>query len=243
MGSSNTYTHLLELDDVRSGYGETEVLNGISMTVDEGEVVALIGRNGAGKTTTLRTIMGHIIPTTGMINYRGDDISQRDVAKTAQQGITLVPEDRQIFPGLSIRENAKISEVGPTHNEGWDVDDALSLFANLEGKENRPGSALSGGEQQMLAIARALVSGPELLVLDEPTEGLAPKIVDEVAGIIADLKSRGLTILLVEQNVETAIDLADRVYVLDRGEIVFEGTTKEFNANEQIKERYLGVSE
>lgn len=233
---------LLELNAVHAGYGETKVLNGISMTVDEGEVVTLIGRNGAGKTTTLRTILGHLTPSAGTITYDGEDVSEIGVAETAQRGVTLVPEERQIFPGLSIRENMAISEVGKNKRDGWEIDDALSLFANLQGKDDRRGSALSGGEQQMLAIARALVAGPELLVLDEPTEGLAPKIVDEVADIIADLKSRGQTILLVEQNVEAAVDLADRVYVLDRGMIVFEGRASAFEADERIKERYLGVS-
>ncbi len=187
-------------------------------------------------------ILWYITPSQGTIRYGDTEITSLGAAKTAQLGITIVPEERQIFPQLTVRENAEVSHIGKGDRDGWDIDEALSIFENLGTKGDQLGSTLSGGEQQMLAISRALVFGPEILILDEHTEGLAPQIVTEVAEIISNLKSQGLTILLVEQNVEVAVDLADRVYALDRGKIVFEGTAAEFESNEEIKKQHLGVS-
>jgi branched-chain amino acid transport system ATP-binding protein len=234
---------LLELSDVHAAYGETRVLHGIDLHVDRGKVVALVGRNGAGKTTTLRTITGAVAPTSGTITYDGENVSGFTPTETARAGVSLVPEDRRIFPGLTVRENLAIAELGGAADaRRRSIDDVLGMFENLAEREHNPGAALSGGEQQMLAVARALVAGGDLLLLDEPTEGLAPTIVRRVAEVIADLNDEGTTVLLVEQNVEVAMELADRVYVLDRGEIVYEGTPAELRANEDVMARHLGVT-
>lgn len=234
---------LLELADVRAAYGETRVLHGVDLHVDHGEVVALVGRNGAGKTTTLRTITGAVAPTSGSIIYDGEDVTGLTPTETARTGISLVPEDRRVFPGLTVRENLQIAELGGAKDaQRRSVEDVLGMFENLTEREHNLGAALSGGEQQMLSVARALVAGGDLLLLDEPTEGLAPNIVRRVADLIAELNDEGMTVLLVEQNVEVALGLADRVYVLDQGEIVWEGTPEQLRAEEDVMGRHLGVT-
>lgn len=234
---------MLSVDDVFSGYGETEVLHGVSLDINEGEIVSLVGRNGAGKTTTLRTIMGRLQPTSGTITYRGEDISTSDATETANQGIGLVPEERRIFPELTVRENLEVAAYGSTDtSESMSVDEALSLFENLSDREENEGSALSGGEQQMLTIARALVNGADLVMLDEPTEGLAPYIVEDVMNTIRELNDRGISILLVEQNVHVCLELADRNYVIDQGEIVWHGQSQELEDNQDIMNKYLSVA-
>lgn len=233
---------LLEVDEIRAGYGPTEILTGVSIRVHPGEVIALVGRNGAGKTTTLQTILGNVTPHGGTVRFDGSDLTEAGPVETASQGVILVPEERRIFPGLTVRENLTVPTHGGGSGERWSLTDTVNLFTNLEERLDNRGSDLSGGEQQMLAIARGLVAGPELLMLDEPTEGLAPKIVDEVERTIRTLKERGLTILLVEQNIDVATRLADRFYVLDRGRIVFDGTKDEFVNNDDVRERHLGVT-
>ncbi|WP_312912520.1 ABC transporter ATP-binding protein [Natronosalvus caseinilyticus] len=234
---------LLELESVDAGYGETRVLHDLSLTIDEGEIVSLIGRNGAGKTTTLRSIMGIIMPTSGTIAYRGEDITQLDATATAKRGLSLVPEERQIFPELTVRENLELASYGGADDvDSLSVDEALETFENLAEREGNAGSSLSGGEQQMLAIARALVAGADLILLDEPTEGLAPYIVQDVMDIIEDLNDRGITVLLIEQNVHVGLALADRNYVINQGEIVWEGTSAELEADEEVLDRFLGVT-
>ncbi|MFC7231137.1 ABC transporter ATP-binding protein [Saliphagus sp. GCM10025308] len=234
---------LLELEDVDAGYGETRVLHDLSLAIDEGEIVSLIGRNGAGKTTTLRSIMGIITPTSGTIAYRGEDISQLDATATAKRGLSLVPEERQIFPELTVRENLELASYGGADEvDSLSVDEALETFENLAERHENAGSSLSGGEQQMLAIARALVAGADLILLDEPTEGLAPYIVQDVMDIIEDLNDRGITVLLIEQNVHVGLALADRNYVINQGEIVWEGTSAELEADEEVLDRFLGVT-
>ena len=242
-GRQNEDRPLLSIEDVDAGYGETQVLRDLSMHVEKGEVVSLVGRNGAGKTTTLRTINGILHPTTGSVWYRGEDISTVDATGTAVRGVSLVPEERQIFPELTVLENLRLAEHGGSDGaHSVSVDEALGMFENLEGRTDNDGSSLSGGEQQMLAIARALVAGADLMLLDEPTEGLAPYIVEDVVGIIADLNDRGITVLLVEQNVQVGLDLADRNYVINQGEIVWEGTSTELENSQRVLDRYLGVS-
>lgn len=236
---------LLAVENVDAGYGETQVLRGLSMAIHEGEVVSLVGRNGAGKTTTLRTINGILQPSSGAVIYRGEDISQLDATKTAKRGISLVPEERQIFPELTVMENLRLAAFGGSENEdshSVSVDEALSMFENLAQRTENPGSSLSGGEQQMLAIARALVAGADLVLLDEPTEGLAPYIVQDVMDIVRDINERGITVLLVEQNVQVSLELADRNYVIDRGQIVWEGTSRELEDSRDVLDRYLGVT-
>lgn len=234
---------LLDVDGVTAGYGETTVLRDLSMHVDSGEVVSLVGRNGAGKTTTLRTVNGIVHPTAGSVRYRGDEISGLDPDETAKRGISLVPEERQIFPELTVMENLELAAFGGSDAaESLAIDEVLAMFENLRERTDNTGSSLSGGEQQMLAIARALVAGADLMLLDEPTEGLAPYIVQDVIDIVDDLNERGITVLLVEQNVHVALELADRNYVIDQGEIVWEGTSEALEESRAVLDRYLGVS-
>jgi len=234
---------LLSLEGIDAGYGETQVLRDLSMHVGEGEIVSLVGRNGAGKTTTLRTINGILHPTAATNRHRGEEIPTVDPTGTAKRGISLVPEERQIFPDLTVRENLELASYGGSEDAySVSVEEALGLFENLQDRTDNDGSSLSGGEQQMLAIARALVAGADLVLLDEPTEGLAPYIVEDVMEIIRDLNDRGITVLLVEQNVQVGLDLADRNYVIDQGEIVWEGTSAELEDDRTVLDRYLGVS-
>jgi branched-chain amino acid transport system ATP-binding protein len=236
---------LLELEDVHGGYGETEVLSGVTMDVEEGEVVTLVGRNGVGKTTTLRSIVGVVQPTDGEIRFRGEEITGSPSEEVARDGIGFVPEERRVFPGLTVTENLKMGRFGGTdtaHRRSIEDIWELDAFENLRERKTSRGADLSGGEQQMLAIARALVAGADLLLLDEPTEGLAPIIVERVADLVRELNEEGITVLLVEQNVAVASALADRVYILDKGNIVYEGTPEELDADEDVRDRHLGIS-
>ncbi|KAB1191118.1 MULTISPECIES: ABC transporter ATP-binding protein [Haloferax] len=234
---------LLSVRDLVSGYGSTRVLQGIDLDVERGSVVTLIGRNGVGKTTTLRTLLGSVTPTSGSVTFDGKDITHLSPEKTAREGIALVPEERRVFPGLTVRENVEIGRIGGRQDiDKPTVDEIIDEFENLVRHRNSKGANLSGGEQQMLAIARALVSAPDLLMLDEPTEGLAPSIVKQVQRKIKQLNDEGATILLVEQNVQVALDAADYVYILDKGQVVHEGPADEVAASDEILDRYLGVS-
>ena len=234
---------ILSLDGVHAGYGETRVLTDLSLSIDEGEVVSLVGRNGAGKTTTLRSIMGIIEPTAGTVAYRGEDVTRLDATATAKRGLAFVPEGRQIFPELSVRENLEIAAYGGAPDvDSLSVEEALETFESLRDRAGNHGSSLSGGEQQMLTIGRALVSGADLFLLDEPTEGLAPYIVQDVMDMVEELNDRGITVLLVEQNVHVGLALADRNYVINQGEIVWEGTSAELEDDEEVMDRYLGVT-
>lgn len=234
---------ILTLDGVYSGYGETTVLRDVDLSVAEGEIVSMVGRNGAGKTTTLRTINGILKPTEGTVTHRGEDISTLDPAATARRGISLVPEERQIFPELTVRENLQLAAHGGADDaDKLTVDEAIDRFSNLQERMDNSGSSLSGGEQQMLAIARALVAGADVLLLDEPTEGLAPQIVEDVVDIVRELNDQGITIFLVEQNVHVCLELADRIYIIDQGQIVWEGTSEALEDQERLMDRYLGVT-
>jgi branched-chain amino acid transport system ATP-binding protein len=235
---------ILEVEGLRAGYGETEVLQGVSFDVEDGEVASLIGRNGVGKTTTLRSIMGAIETRSGSVTFRGEDVTDTDAVGTAKRGIGFVPEDRRVFPGLTVEENLRMGRLGGATESSHrrSVDEVLSTFENLRERRHNRGANLSGGEQQMLAIARALVAGADLLLLDEPTEGLAPIIVERVQEVVEDVNDEGISILLVEQNVAVATALADHVHVLDHGEIVFSGTSEDVEADEEVLDRHLGVS-
>ena len=232
---------LLSVSDLDAGYTEMDVLDGVSIEVGEGEIVAVVGRNGAGKTTLLRCILGSIRPHAGTIEFRGEPLPE-EVIETVRAGVTLVPEDRRILPGLTVQENLELARLGGSE-EGyrWSIERVFETFENLAAGRHRKGGNLSGGEQQMLAMGRALVAGPRLLLLDEPTEGLAPAIVDRIEDIIAELNDEGIAILLVEQNLGVALRLADRIYVLDQGRIVYEGTPAELEEREDVIDRYLGV--
>ncbi len=234
---------MLEVEGIHTYYGLSHILFGVSLRVEPGEVVALLGRNGAGKTTTLRSIMGLVPPKEGRIRYKGEDITGQAPYLLARKGIGYVPDDRRIFADLTVGENLEIAAKPPANDWGWEWDreKVYELFPVLREKESHKGGHLSGGEQKMLAIARALMGNPELLLLDEPTEGLAPLLVRDLEEQIRKLKELGLTVLLAEQNVRSALRLSDRCYVIDNGQIRFEGTVEELKANEEISRKYLLV--
>ena len=229
---------ILEVRGIDAYYGLGLILRGLTLSVTEGEVVALLGRNGAGKTTTLRCITGLTPPRAGEIRYKGRDIVRADAHRISQMGIALVPETRGIFSYLTARENLAIARRPGSR---WQLETVLERFPTLRELLDRKGRLLSGGEQQMLAIARALLTGPDLLLLDEPSQGLAPLVVNTVMGTIRDLKNERVSMLLVEQNAEMALQLADRVYVIDHGTVVFEGTPDRLRADRQVMTTYLGV--
>lgn len=229
---------ILEVQNIHTYYGISHVLQGVSLNIDEGEVVGLLGRNGAGKTTTLRSIMGLTPPERGHIRYKGNDIAGKQPFVVARMGISYVPGHRGIFSYLTAMENLQI-----VYNPGsrWSIDTVVQKFPKLMELKGRQGRHLSGGEQQMLAIARALVMGPELILLDEPSQGLAPIIVEVVMGMIKELKRERVSMLLVEQNVEMAVEIVDRVYVIDQGVVVFKGKPYELMQDLEISKKYLGV--
>jgi branched-chain amino acid transport system ATP-binding protein len=229
---------ILQVENIETFHGIGHILHGLSLAVAEGEVVALLGRNGAGKTTTLRSITGLTPPKSGKVIYRGKSIAGLDPHKVSRMGIALVPETRDIFSYLTVRENLAIAERKASR---WQLETVLERFPTLKERMHHKGRELSGGEQQMLAIARALLTGPELLLLDEPSQGLAPLVVDAVMGTIRTLKQERVSMLLVEQNAEMALQLADRVYIIDHGTVVFEGTPARLRADKQITGTYLGV--
>ena len=229
---------MLELKNVDAFYGLGHILHGLSLSVSEGEVVALLGRNGAGKTTTLRSITGLTPPKSGQVLYKGADISGLGPHVISRKGIAMVPETRDIFSYLTVKENLAIAE---RRGSRWRMDSVLERFPGLKTRLGHKGRELSGGEQEMLAIARALMTGPELLLLDEPSQGLAPLVVSAVMNTIRELKSQRVSMLLVEQNAEMALQLADRVYVIDHGTVVFEGAPAQLRADTSITATYLGV--
>ena len=229
---------MLELKNVDAFYGLGHILHGLSLSVSEGEVVALLGRNGAGKTTTLRSITGLTPPKRGQVLYKGADISGLGPHVISRKGIAMVPETRDIFSYLTVKENLAIAE---RRGSRWQMDGVLERFPGLKTRLGHKGRELSGGEQEMLAIARALMTGPELLLLDEPSQGLAPLVVSAVMDTIRELKSQRVSMLLVEQNAEMALQLADRVYVIDHGTVVFEGAPAQLRADANITATYLGV--
>jgi branched-chain amino acid transport system ATP-binding protein len=229
---------ILEVKGIDTFYGLGHILHGLSLSVAEGEVVALLGRNGAGKTTTLRSVTGLTPPKKGEILYKGRNIAGLDAHRISQIGIALVPETRGIFSYLTARENLAIAQ---RKGSRWQLDTVLGRFPALRERLESKGHLLSGGEQEMLAIARALMTGPDLLLLDEPSQGLAPLVVNAVMDTIRELKNQRVSMLLVEQNAEMALQLADRVYVVDHGTVVFEGTPERLRADQQVTATYLGV--
>jgi branched-chain amino acid transport system ATP-binding protein len=229
---------ILQIKAIDTYYGLGHILHGLSLEVAEGEVVALLGRNGAGKTTTMRSITGLTPPKKGEILYKGRNIAGLDAHRVSQMGIALVPETRGIFSYLSTRENLSIAQ---RRGSRWQMDDVLGRFPALRERLESKGRLLSGGEQEMLAIARALLTGPDLLLLDEPSQGLAPLVVNAVMDTIRELKKQHVSMLLVEQNAEMALQLADRVYVVDHGTVVFSGTPAQLRADQQVTATYLGV--
>ena len=234
---------LLEVRDIETAYGLSRVLFGVSIDVRAGECVCLLGRNGVGKTTTMRSIMGLTPPQRGRVTWKGRDITGWPSYRIARAGIGFVPEDRRIFPDLTVWENLDVaSRAGRTGTSmGWTVERVFDLFPKLRELAGRNGGFLSGGEQQMLTIARTLMGNPDLLLLDEPSEGLAPLVVDHLQEQIARLKREGLTILLAEQNTEFSLSLADRVYVLEKGQIRFSGPAAQLRDSEALRHELLAL--
>jgi branched-chain amino acid transport system ATP-binding protein len=229
---------ILEIRNANTFYGLGHILHDLSLQVEQGEVVALLGRNGAGKTTTLRSITGLTPPQSGEIRFKGRNIAGLAAHRISRLGIALVPETRDIFSYLSVKENLSIAQRGGSR---WQMDAVLARFPSLRERLKHKGHELSGGEQEMLAIGRALMTGPDLLLLDEPSQGLAPMVVNAVMETIRELKQQHVSMLLVEQNAEMALQLADRVYVIDHGSVVFEGTPAALRADKGVTATYLGV--
>lgn len=232
---------MLEVKDIHTFYGSSHILFGLSLAVKQGEIVGILGRNGVGKTTTLRSIIGLNPPRHGTIEFNGEDITGRTPYALSSNGIGFVPEDRRIFPNLTVDENLGVAIRRPKEGDGWTMEKIYVLFPKLGMLSTRKGGHLSGGEQQMLTIARTLMLNPKLLLLDEPMEGLAPTIVSSLGKQIKDLGNQGITILLSEQNVKAAVRLIGRCYVIEKGTVKFEGTTEELVQNEEVGRRYLGV--
>jgi branched-chain amino acid transport system ATP-binding protein len=230
---------MLEVEAINSFYGDSHVLFDISLEVEEHEVVALLGRNGAGKTTTLKTIAGILAPRSGSIRFAGEPIDGLTSHLIARRGLQLVPEERRIFTTLSVEENLRLAALNAP--EPRPADEIFEIFPRLRERRRAMGATLSGGEQQMLAIARALIRAPRLMLLDEPFEGLAPVIVEDLVALCARLAETGATIVIVEQDVRAALLLAKRVYVLNNGHIVFAGTREELQADPELTSRYLGI--
>ncbi len=233
---------LLGVDGIDTYYGESHALQGVSLEVPAGTVVGLLGRNGAGKTTTLKSVMGIEPPRRGSIVFAGRELSRLAPYRIARHGIGYVPEERGIFPSLSVEENLTLARpFGQVTGERWDLARIYELFPRLRERRANMGNGLSGGEQQMLSIARALMLSPRLLILDEPTEGLAPVVVAEIAGVVEHLKAAGMTMLLVEQSYPFAARLADRLYVLGKGRIRWSGTPAELDAAPEVKHTWIGI--
>ncbi len=238
----NKPTSILEMSDVHTFYRDTHILFGVSMEVPTGSVVALLGRNGMGKTTTLRSIIGFTPPREGKVTFRGANIAGLKPYQIARRGLALVPQGRLIFQSLSVKENLTMAARGGDKPEGWDLDRIYSLFPILKARERIAGNLLSGGEQQMLSIGRALMTNPDLILMDEPSEGLAPMMVDEIGRIIRDLHQKGLSVLLVEQNLKLALGVADYVYILSKGAVVHQSTPAELRNRPEIMDKYLAVT-
>jgi branched-chain amino acid transport system ATP-binding protein len=236
---------ILKADDIHSYYGKSHILQGISIHLDRGNLVCLLGRNGVGKTTSLKSIMGMVKPQKGSILFKGKEIAGRQPYEIARLGIGIVPEDRRIFPSLTVHENLLMGIVkrpeGLSGGEGWSAGKVYDLFPRLRERMRQKGGHLSGGEQQMLTMGRTLMGNPELILIDEPTEGLAPKIVKLVTEVLSAIHRSGTTLLLVEQNYKSAIKLAERFYIMSKGQIVFEGGGETLIQAEEVRKKYLEV--
>jgi branched-chain amino acid transport system ATP-binding protein len=234
---------LLEIKDLNTFYGQSHILQGVFLEIDRREVVCLLGRNGVGKTTTLKSIIGLVKPRSGQVLFKGQNIAGLPTHTIAKLGVGYVPEDRRIFPTLTLRENLLMGiKPGRKGNgDGWTINKVYNYFPALQARDRQKGGHLSGGEQQMLTIARTLMGNPEVLLVDEPTEGLAPKIVETVEQVIQDIHQHDVPILLVEQNMRVALRLAGRIYVISKGKIVFQGTGQELKEAHEVRQKYLEV--
>ena len=231
---------MLEVRDLNAYYGKSHILQGVNLDVAAGEVVSLLGRNGVGRSTTVKAIMGEIVPA-GSIRFKGRDIAGLPSYRIARLGLGYVPENRDIFPSLTVEQNLLLGQKDPRRQGRWRLKDMLDMFPNLQARVDTPAGVLSGGEKQMLTMCRTLMGDPELIMIDEPTEGLAPLIVKQVGALISEIARRGLAILLVEQKLSIALDISQRVYVMGHGRIVFEGTPAELKANHKVRHEWLEV--
>jgi branched-chain amino acid transport system ATP-binding protein len=231
---------LLELENVNAYYGDSHVLWDVSLQIPQGSCVAMLGRNGMGKTTIMRSIMGLTPPRDGAIRYRGDSIRGLEPYQIARKGIALVPQGRGIFASLTVKENLLIGAQGCDSQDSWDLEAVYSLFPILKDRSRLYANLLSGGEQQMLAVARALMRNPTLLLMDEPSEGLAPMVIEEIGGVICRLKGK-LAVFLAEQNFNMALSVADHVYIVSKGSVVYESKPEDLRDNEEVKQKWLGV--
>lgn len=231
---------MLEINDLHAYYDKSHILQGISLFVGEGEIVSLLGRNGVGRSTAIKTIMGEV-EHTGSIKFKGEEISQLPTHEIARRGLGYVPENRDIFPTMTTLNNLLLGEKKKAQTSRWSLDDMYKMFPNLGERSHVNAGLLSGGEQQMLTICRTLMGDPDLVMIDEPTEGLAPKMVEQVAGLLKEIVGRGLSILLVEQKLAIAMEISNRVLVMGHGQLVFEGTPDELRANDKIRQEWLEV--
>lgn len=231
---------MLEVKDLHAYYGKSHILQGVDMNIQAGEVVSLLGRNGVGRSTTVKAIMGEVTPH-GIVRFKGKDIAGLPSYKIAHLGLGYVPEHRDIFPGLTVRQNLLLGIKNPRKPGRWKLDDMLEMFPNLKARADTAAGVLSGGEKQMLTTCRTLMGDPELIMIDEPTEGLAPLIVQQVGDLIARIAEAGVAILLVEQKLSIALRISHRLYVMGHGQIVFEGTPDQLKANEAVRKDWLEV--
>ena len=232
---------LLAVEGLHAHYGKSHILHGVSLAVDAGEIVCLLGRNGVGKSTTLKSIMGLVTPSRGRVAFKGAPITGMPPYRIARLGLGYVPEERRIFPTITVRENLLMGMKRGARNGGWTPERVYEFFPRLKEREQQRAGTLSGGEQQMLTMGRTLMGNPDLLLVDEPTEGLAPMIVDQVERILTVIHQTGTPVLLVEQSMETALALAQRVYVMSKGQIVFSGSMRELQDSESVRKQYLEV--
>ena len=231
---------MLEVRDLNAYYGKSHILHGVDFHVDEGEIVSLLGRNGVGRSTTIKAIMGEV-DRTGSVKFKGRELGQMKPHQVARAGLGYVPENRDIFPQLTVRENLLLGMKSTTPSGRWRMEDMFELFPRLQERADTPGGVLSGGEQQMLTICRTLMGDPDLMMIDEPTEGLAPKMVELVAGLLERIAARGVSILLVEQKLTIALRISKRLYVMGHGRIVFEGSPAALQADAAVRKEWLEV--
>ncbi|MFX4297881.1 MULTISPECIES: ATP-binding cassette domain-containing protein [Roseobacteraceae] len=233
---------MLEVTDLHAYYGKSHILQGVNLNIQEGEIVALLGRNGVGRSTTCKAIMGEVVPH-GSVKFRGQEIAGKKAFEVANLGIGYVPENRDIFPGLTTRQNL-ILGLKPGQKDGagrWAMQDMFDMFSNLSERADVEASVMSGGEQQMLTMCRTLMGDPDLVMIDEPTEGLSPQMVQKVATVLQEIAKRGVSTLLVEQKLSIALDIANRVYVMGHGQVVFEGTPQELKERDDVRKEWLEV--
>jgi len=231
---------MLEVRDLNAFYGKSHILHGVSFDVRDGEIVSLLGRNGVGRSTTCKAIMGDV-PPSGSIKFKGEEIAGLKPHEVAHRGLGYVPENRDIFPGLTVRQNLLLGQKHARREGRWKMTDMFEMFGNLRERADVAGGVLSGGEQQMLTMCRTLMGDPDLIMIDEPTEGLAPKLVEQVSALLEAIAKRGVSILLVEQKLTIALKISQRVFVMGHGQVVFEGTPDALRENEQIRREWLEV--